>query len=50
MFVEKGGAVGMVEYVREQSRGIGQIALSDAGTVHAGINLPDEQAVPKDSG
>jgi hypothetical protein len=39
----------MIQYVREQTRGIGQIALSDAGTVHAWISLTDEQAVAKDS-
>ena len=39
----------MIQYVREQARSVRQIALADAGTVHAWISLPDEQAVAKDS-
>ena len=49
MLVKRGGSVGMIQYVREQARGVGQIALADAGTVHAWISLTDERAVAKDS-
>ena len=49
MLVKGGGFIGMIQYVREQARSVGQIALSDAGTVHAWISLTDEQAAAKDS-
>jgi hypothetical protein len=49
MLEKSGGSIGVIQYVREQTRSVGQIALSDAGTVHAWISLTDEQAVAKDS-
>src|SRR5664280_1096429 len=49
MLVKRGGFIRTIQHVREQARGIGQIALSDAGTVHAWISLTDEQAATKDS-
>ena len=49
MLVESGGFIGMIQHVREQTRSVGQIALSDAGTVHAWISLTDEQGAAKDS-
>ena len=36
MVVKRRGSIGMIEYVREQARSVGQLALADAGTVHAG--------------
>src|ERR1017187_5502112 len=47
MLVKGGRSIGMIQYVREQARSIGQIALSDAGTVHAWISLTDEQTTTK---
>src|SRR6476659_10168550 len=49
MLEKSGGSIGVIQYVREQTRSVGQIALSDAGTVHAWISLTDEQALAKDS-
>src|SRR5664279_951627 len=49
MLVESGGFIRMIQYVREQTRSVGQVALSDAGTVHAWISLTDEQDAEKDS-
>src|SRR5450759_816630 len=47
MLVKESGSVWMVQYVREQARCVGQIALSDAGTVHAWISLTDERVEAK---
>src|ERR1019366_3073471 len=49
MLVKGGSFVWIIQYVREQTGSIWQIALSDASTVHAWIRLTDEQATAKDS-
>jgi hypothetical protein len=49
MLIKSSGSIRVIQYVREQARSIRQVALADAGTMHAWISLTDERRLAKDS-